>query len=289
MMKLRHVAALGIAAVFALSSTGAWGQEAPADAAKDKNSRPKRLLLLSQGPDGHPWSTHEYVAGAQILAKCLQPIEGLQTILVKADEPWKEGPELLDGADGVVVFLSEGARWVNQDRVRLQALQKLAERGGGLVCLHWGMGTREADNIEPFLKLFGGCHGGPDRQYKILDARTEIAAPKHPIVRGIGPVDVHEEFYYQLKFIKPDTGLTPLVQVPIDGQSHTVGWAWERPDGGRSFGFSGFHFHKNWEHVEYRRLAAQAVLWTLKLPIPEGGLPVEVTREDLTLSPRPER
>jgi type 1 glutamine amidotransferase len=288
-MLKRRCAAISIAAVFLLHGTIVCGQEADAGSAPKANVRPKRLLLLSQGPDGHPWSTHEYAAGARILAKCFQPIEGLQAILVNADEPWKEGPELLDGADGVVLFLAEGARWANQDPARLRAFQKLAQRGGGFVCLHWGMGTRAAENIEPFLNLYGGCHGGPDRKFQVLTARTALAAPEHPILRGVGPVEVRDEFYYELKFRKPDTGLTPLLRVPIDGQMQTVAWAWERPEGGRSFGFSGLHFHKNWKLLEYRRMAAQAVLWTLNLPIPESGLPVEVSREDLNLPPRPEK
>ncbi len=70
---------------------------------------PKRLLLLAQGPDGHPPETHEYVRGLQILQKALEKVPGLEITLVRADEPWREGPELLAKADGVVVFLSEGA------------------------------------------------------------------------------------------------------------------------------------------------------------------------------------
>src|SRR5437764_1062788 len=60
-------------------------------------------------------------------------------------------------------------------------------------------------------------------------------------------------------------------------------WTWERPDGGRSFGFSGMHYHDNWRLIEYRRLIAQSVLWTLKLPIPKEGLPVRVEDKDLQL------
>jgi hypothetical protein len=69
----------------------------------------------------------------------------------------------------------------------------------------------------------------------------------------------------------------------IDGRPETVAWSWERPDGGRSFGFSGLHFHDNWGLPAYRRLVAQAVLWSVKMPIPRDGLRVEVTEEDLTL------
>jgi hypothetical protein len=74
-------------------------------------------------------------------------------------------------------------------------------------------------------------------------------------------------------------GLTPILQADIDGAKHTVSWAWQRPDGGRSFGFSGLHFHDNWQKPEYRRLVTQAVLWTLDLPAPEGGVNVDVPQE----------
>ena len=55
------------------------------------------------------------------------------------------------------------------------------------------------------------------------------------------------------------------------------------PDGGRSFGFSGLHFHENWRVPEYRRILTQGILWTVKLPIPEKGLPVDVKDEELKL------
>ena len=85
-----------------------------------------------------------------------------------------------------------------------------------------------------------------------------------------------DEFYYKLKLPKSDHAVKPVLQAEIDGAKETVAWSWERPDGGRSFGFSGLHFHENWKREEYRRLVAQAVLWTAKLPVPEKGLAVEL-------------
>ena len=76
--------------------------------------------------------------------------------------------------------------------------------------------------------------------------------------------------------MKPDGSVQPVLQAQIDGQMETVAWRWERPDGGRSFGFSGLHFHDNWGRAEYRRLVAQGVLWTMKLEIPKDGLAVDV-------------
>jgi hypothetical protein len=72
--------------------------------------------------------------------------------------------------------------------------------------------------------------------------------------------------------------------VRIDDSDETVAWSWERPDGGRSFGFSGLHFHENWRLIEYRRLVAQAILWTLRLPVPTKGLDVRVTDKELRLA-----
>src|SRR5262249_42207012 len=96
---------------------------------------PKKLLLMGQGPDGHPPQTHEYVAGLKVLEKCLQPVSGLQITQLRADEPWKEGPDLLARADGVVLFLCEGAKWMHADRKRLEALNELTKRQGAVVGL----------------------------------------------------------------------------------------------------------------------------------------------------------
>jgi type 1 glutamine amidotransferase len=244
---------------------------------------PKKLLLIGQGPDGHPPQSHEYMAGQRILQKILERVPGLTLKIVRADEPWRKGPELLRDADGVVLYLAEGAKWIHQDPKRLAALQQLAARGGGIVALHWAIGTREAKNVDGFVKLVGGCHGGPDRKYIVLAADVEVADSGQPATSGIKNFKVRDEFYYRLKFIKSGDNLHPLLRVRIDGQPETVAWSWERPDGGRSFGFSGLHFHENWRLPEYRRLAAQGVLWTLKLPVPSAGLDVNVGERDLQL------
>ena len=264
-------------AVFALVMTLAAAAAGRGDEPK------KKLLLIGQGPDGHPVETHEYVAGLRVLAKCLGPVRGLEVTSVRADGPWKEGPELIDRADGVVLYLAEGAKWVQDDPKRLEAFAKLAKRGGGIVALHWALGTREARPIADFVKLVGGCHGGPDRKYTVVETKLEAADAKHPILRGIADFTVKDEFYYRLKLAEPEKGMTPLLRATIDGKKETLAWCWERPDKGRSFGFSGLHFHANWRLPEYRRLVSQGVLWTLKMPIPRDGLAVEVTDADLKL------
>jgi hypothetical protein len=246
----------------------------------------KKLLLVGQGPDGHPPRTHEYMAGLRVLATLLKPVGEVEVTTVRADGKWAEGPELIERSDGVVLFLAEGAKWVSRDAKRAAALRRLQARGGGLVTLHWAMGAREAGPVKEFVGLFGGCHGGPDRKYKVLQT-TVRPAGEHEVTRGLEELEVKDEFYYRLKFA-PAGGeskavLTPLLRAKIDDEEHTVAWAYRSPRGGRSFGFSGLHYHVNWKLPVYRRLVAQGVLWTLGLPIPEKGLDVAIDDKVLAL------
>lgn len=242
---------------------------------------PLRLLILVQGPDGHPPGTHEFVAGGEILRELLAPVEGVAAEVVRADEPWPSGPELLAEADGVVLFVSQGARWLAADPRRTEAVARLAQRGGALVGLHWGIGGKEAADVPAFVSLWGACHGGPDRRYQVLETDLSLPTPEHPIARGLAPFRVHDEFYFQLKQPPSGTPPVPIVAALIEDQPQMVAWAWERGDGGRSFGFSGLHFHANWQRVPYRRLVAQGVLWTLGVDIPPEGV-------DVTLADRPD-
>ncbi len=95
--------------------------------------------------------------------------------------------------------------------------------------------------------------------------------------------EILDEFYYRLDLVKTPTPITPLLSTQIKGKGpqETVAWAWERPDGGRSFGYVGFHYHRNWKRPEYRRFAAQGVLWTLGLPIPAKGFDVQIDAMEL--------
>ena len=60
-----------------------------------------------------------------------------------------------------------------------------------------------------------------------------------------------------------------------------LAWAVERPDGGRGFGFTGAHAHKNWGDPNFRKLVLNAILWTAKLDVPAEGVESTVTGEEL--------
>jgi len=111
-------------------------------------AEPKRLLIIGQGPDGHPPGTHEFMPGARIVERLLKPFPAVQTTIVRADEPWADGPALLDKADGVVLLVTQGAQFMQMNPVRHEAFKRLAARKGGLVALHWSVGAKDEKYIQ---------------------------------------------------------------------------------------------------------------------------------------------
>src|ERR1044071_4357750 len=108
----------------------------------------KRLLIVGQGPDGHPPTTHEFMAGAKVLSELLKPYRDIQATVVNADEPWIDGPKLIDQADGIAMFVTQGAQWMQTDSQRHAALKRLAARGGAVAALHWSVGAKDEKYIQ---------------------------------------------------------------------------------------------------------------------------------------------
>ena len=72
----------------------------------------------------------------------------------------------------------------------------------------------------------------------------------------------------------PDTARTTPDAKANAGRPETIGWIYERKNGGRSFGFTGCDLHRNWLAESQRRLVTNGILWTAKVDIPASGAPV---------------
>ena len=55
-------------------------------------------------------------------------------------------------------------------------------------------------------------------------------------------------------------------------------WAYERPEGGRAFGFTGGHYHWSWARDEVRKMVMNACLWAAGVEVPKNG--VDTPRPD---------
>jgi hypothetical protein len=61
-----------------------------------------------------------------------------------------------------------------------------------------------------------------------------------------------------------------------------MAWAYERPGGGRGFGFTGLHKHANLADDDMRTLLLNAVAWVAGLEVPADGVPSKrLSRDDL--------
>jgi type 1 glutamine amidotransferase len=221
------------------------------------------------------------MAGANVLAELLKKQRDLGVTVVNGDEPWPDGPKLLDACDGVTLFVTQGSEFMQKDEARWSAFKRLAARGGGIVAIHWSVGAKDEKWIPGQLELLGATRGGPQRKYVESLGEYKRVDPKHPIMNGVPDFTAFDEHYYRLDK-RPD--IQPLLTVNLEGNDEMVAWVFDRPDHGRSFGFVGLHFHANWQLPVYRRFVAQGVRWSLKLPIPSNGVNVDVDPKALELN-----
>ena len=60
--------------------------------------------------------------------------------------------------------------------------------------------------------------------------------------------------------------------VAAAGRSETMMWVYERAGGGRGFGFTGGHTHRNWSDPNQRKVMLNAVVWLAGLEVPADGV-----------------
>src|SRR5208283_3006304 len=70
-------------------------------------------------------------------------------------------------------------------------------------------------------------------------------------------------------------------QEAAKGNAEAMMWTCERQDGGRGFGWTGGHHHKNWGNDNYRKVVLNAILWLAKVEVPPNGLESSVSADDL--------
>ena len=283
----------------------------------------KRKIVIIAGKPSHPARMHEFRAGSLLLQKCLLDANIPNLTVEVHTMGWVEDEKTLDDADAVVIYADGGGKHPAMQPGHLEKIESLASRGVGLGFMHYGV-TVPADTGGPaFLRLLGGHYEEDFSCNPIWEPAFE-PLPDHPITRGVQPFLAKDEWYFNLRFAPafgagnqpatdPSTGtkFTPiLVAKPSDdvrdgpyvhpkgpyphimkdnGRAETVMWTIERPDGGRSFGFTGGHFHDNWLNDGQRKIVLNAFLWIAKADVPPNGVESTVIKEQLdeNLDPKP--
>lgn len=263
------------------------------------SSAATRRILLVGGPPSHPPLEHEQNAGVLLLAELLNQLPGIQA--TTSTNGWPRDPSAVTRADAVFLFCDGAAHHLAFQDGHPAAVDALAARGGGLMFYHWAVDPPGKEHRAKMLDWLGGYFELHYSVNPIWDADFQ-SLPRHPIARGVKPFKIRDEWYFNMRFRSPGGAVTPiLVAVPPAsatsgadgpysgnpdvrakaGQPTCVVWAYQRPDGGRSVGFTGGHYHLNFGDANFRKLVLNSILWTAKVKIPANGIESSVTPAQL--------
>lgn len=252
----------------------------------------KKKVLFISGKPSHGYGAHEHYAGCLLLAKALNDSNvGVQADVIK--HGWPTDASVFDGVSTVVMYSDGGGGHMVMPN--LKQMDALAKKGVGVVCIHYAVEIPAGEPGNYFLDWIGGYF---EMNWSVNPHWTGkfTKFPEHPITRGVKPFEIHDEWYYHMRFRPNMEGVTPiLTDLPPDstlsrpdgphsGNVHVraavqtrkeaqhVAWASENKNGGRGFGFTGGHDHWNWGDPNFRKLMLNAIAWTAKIEVPANGV-----------------
>jgi hypothetical protein len=263
-------------------------------------SAAEKKIVLIAGKPSHPPGMHEFRAGALLLQKCLSGVPGVSVTV--HSNGWPETSSALEGADAVVIYADGGGGHPAIKGDHKQILGDLAKKGVGLGFMHYGVEIPATNGGPEFQDWIGGYY---EHQFSV----NPMWSPEfkqfytHPVTSGVKPFSTKDEWYFNMRWREDKKGITPiLVAKPSDavrkgpyvypkgpyehivaanGRDETMMWVYERPNGGRGFGFTGGHTHANWGDPNQRKVVLNALLWIAKADVPANGVESVVTEDDL--------
>jgi type 1 glutamine amidotransferase len=258
----------------------------------------KKIVMVAGSPS-HRAGDHEFSAGVRLLRKCIDKLPGI--VATQYFQGWPADSSAFDNADAILFYMDGGARHPLIQGDHLIQINKLAQQGVGIACVHYAVEIPKDRGGPELLDWIGGYF---EQHWSVNPHWTAkfTKLPVHPITRGVAPFEINDEWYYNMRFRDKMEGVTPiLTDIPpastldrpdgpasgnpyvraMIGQPQHVAWAVERSDGGRGFGFTGGHFHRNWGDDNFRKLVLNALLWVARADVPEAGVISTVTPEEL--------
>jgi quercetin dioxygenase-like cupin family protein len=286
---LRRSLALISALAFILSASAQTPAPAPNLGATALKSPPlEKKIVLIGGAKSHGPGEHDFPNAIPLITAWLKATPAFANADILAyTGGWPTDPTVLEGASTILLYF-DGVQEKPEpllDPARIAQLKKQMDAGAGLIALHQASTLPKDNTTVPMIDWLGAKRDG------MFDRTTEkvtlkLAASGHPILAGVGPISYTDEFYPTLVFA-PGGKITPVLRTEITPKfgdakkqaanppprgEHTVGWAFERANGGRAFGFTGVHYVKNLDEPNLRQLLVNAIAWTAKIDVPAKGI-----------------
>lgn len=260
----------------------------------------KRILLIAGGPS-HGSGDHEHKAGCLLFKKCLDTVPGIKA---EVSIGWPQDASVFNGVDAIVIYSDGGGGHPAIQDNRLEQLKSVLDKGAGFGCVHYAVEVPKERGGKEFLRWIGGYFETYWSVNPFWDASFDNL-PAHPVTRGVKPFKMRDEWYYHMRFAENMKGVTPILSAlpPADTlkrgdgphsnnpfvreavltnkEPQHVMWVYERPEGGRGFGFTGGHSHKNWGNENFRKVVLNAILWIARADVPPNGVDVSLSEDDL--------
>jgi hypothetical protein len=302
--RLARTLALAIAVLVTLSlglaSASGWAADAKKGGRSKKRGKAaageqagkdqgkKRIVLIAGGPS-HGYASHAHYAGCMLLAKAIaENVPNASAVVYR--NGWPKDPKALDGAAAIVIFSDGGGG--HPMIPHLDQLEPLMNKGVGLALLHFAVEVPKGRPGDCLLDWVGGYFEIDWSVNPFWKAEFK-SFPDHPAARGLKPFTMNDEWYYHMRFRENMEGVTPILSaVPPDdtrgpdgsrsgnpavrarkGMAEHLGWVYQRPGGGRGFGFTGGHIQWNWANDSFRTAVLNGIVWAAGLEVPAGGVP----------------
>lgn len=262
----------------------------------------KKILIIA-GKVSHGPGDHEFRAGSLLLKKCLDGFPGLRVEV--HTNGWPADPAAFTDADAVLIYADGGGGHPAIQADRLKFIDALVMKGVGIGCAHFGVEVPKGDAGAAMHRWIGGHY---EHQYSVNPMwKPEFNTfPKHAVTRGVKPFALVDEWYFNMRWKSDMSGITPILAakpsekvrkgpyvypagpyehiVAAAGREETMMWTYQRPDGGRGFGFTGGHKHVNWYNENFRKVVLNALLWIAKMEVPENGVASSLKPEDMPVN-----
>jgi len=190
---------------------------------------------------------------------------------------------IFNGADAVVMYCDGGNKHLVNEH--LEAFNRLLDRGVGIVALHYCVEVPKGSASATAMLRATGGYFETDWSVNPHWEANFTSLPDHSISKDVQAFSMLDEWYFNMRFVEDMAGVTPILsavapqhtmerkngphsgnnavrELVADKVPQVVGWAYERPGGGRGFGYTGGHFHANWQDDNARNLVLNAILWS---------------------------
>jgi type 1 glutamine amidotransferase len=254
------------------------GAAAFAQPAARKSPQLSRKIVLIGGKKSHGPGEHDFPRAIPLIESLLKgaaPFKGAQ--IVAFPDGFPADLTLLEGAS-TLLFYFDGFYDPPPmlEPGRIAEVQKVMDAGAGLICLHQAATVPVDDAKIPFVEWLGAKRNGMfDRTTEPVSLKPET--PSHPVCRGMAGFTYEDEFYPTFIFNQDSRHIVPILrarlpkEAPVD---HLLAWTFERPNGGRSFCFSGLHYLKAFDQPQIEKMLLNALCWTSGLTVPPQGVAV---------------